>query len=947
MSVATRALTRFLFRTRASGALVILPLAYAQPVPRISTNGIVNSAGAPLPPAPVAPGSIISIYGSNFNSSSGTHAGGVSATSTPLPTAINGTQVLINSLFAPLYYVDSSQINAQVPWEVGGASYLNVQVIVNGLSSNLATVALAANAPGLLLVTHALDGGLVTSSQPATTGEYLTIYGLGLGPVTNSPGDGAASSATPLSYTQQTPVVTIGGAAANVSFSGLAPGFTGLYQVNAQVPGGTANGDDITIVLSIGGAMSNTITTSLQSGTPSGVQVSVSPVSVSLLTGVTQQFTAAVSGSGNSSVNWTVNGIPGGDSTVGTVSSTGLYTAPATAPGSKIVFVAATSAADSTTSGMATIAVSAPPPVVSPLGRLRSSAPGIWTQFEERGWPSQYWAGQAIQLFTQFDPVVGSTVSQEISLQLDKMQAMGVNSITYALRTSDDPTNSLPFVPPLCPEGTVLGLNWPRPTSTELTNLVSFFDLVQSKSMKIRLGLINTHMEEQPPLNSTVWLGAILGAIGNHPALDVVTFDGTPLLVPSAPNWNVPNACGTPAEAALWDGPGTVLAPSMAPFVAPNYVGAMSAQYIEWAMGYALSLGVPARKLSAEAITGNYETDSLQPNSGGTDGHFWNPITTLKDMFDNVGIPDNQRTYALSFYEHTKCSTVTNLPCTDVAPDPWAEQAIQTMYGIIGTGNGARVVADEMGDNTPVSPAWKTEWAMESLAALMEKYQIEGGSFWLWVQGQDSDDSDPTLAEAVKLRGVTFTYNPVQKEILDWGGFHLTSIPNGSFEDDLDSNGVPTHWAVTGSGSASVYYLPQESGQPQVPSRGSYCLRLTASDNTAAISATSDQMAVTPGTSYTTTANLRFAWSGDPNPSGSAVTRPQVFATIHYLNARGQPASTPSTVFSYFQEDSTQGFQTFVFQYTPPSDATSVQIEIGAERNGLSTPIVFDADNFR
>lgn len=192
-----------------------------------------------------------------------------------------------------------------------------------------------------------------------------------------------------------------------------------------------------------------------------------------------------------------------------------------------------------------------------------------------------------------------------------------------------------------------------------------------------------------------------------------------------------------------------------------------------------------------------------------------------------------------------------------------------------------------------------------------------------------------------------FVYDPVQKEILDWSGFHLTAIPNGSFEDDLDSNGVPTHWALSGKGSASAYYLPPESGQPQVPSRGSYCLRLTANDSTTAISATSDPIAVTPGTSYTTVANMRFAWSGDPNPSASSSTRPQVFVTIHYLNASGQPASVVSTPFSYFQEDSTQGFQTFVFQYTTPNDARSVQIEVGAARNGLALPIVVDVDNLR
>jgi hypothetical protein len=230
----------------------------------------------------------------------------------------------------------------------------------------------------------------------------------------------------------------------------------------------------------------------------------------------------------------------------------------------------------------------------------------------------------------------------------------------------------------------------------------------------------------------------------------------------------------------------------------------------------------------------------------------------------------------------------------------------------------------------------------------MEKYQIEGGSFWLWVQNQDSDDSDPTLAQAVKLRGVTFTYNPVQKEILDWAGFHLTAIPNGSFEDDVAANGVPTQWTQAGDGTAAAYFLAQEAGQPQVPSRGAYCLRLTTGNSASStVSALSELIPVTPGASYTTTANLRFSWTGDPNPSGSSATRPQVFVTIHYLNANGQPASVPSTTFSYFQEDSTQGFQTFVFQYTPPADAQSVQIEIGAARNGLGTAIVFDADNLR
>jgi len=395
--------------------------------------------------------------------------------------------------------------------------------------------------------------------------------------------------------------------------------------------------------------------------------------------------------------------------------------------------------------------------------------------------------------------------------------------------------------------------------------------------------------------------------------------------------------CGIQAEPPLWMGPATV-----------------QGQYVQWAIQYAQSLGIPARHLSAEAIVGDFFTASMTSNSFATDGHQWDPMISLKTIFDSAGIPDGERTYAISFYEHTKCLTVMGrIPCTDLAPHPWAEQTMQTIFGIIGTGNGARVVATEMGNGTPVSPMWKTEWAMESLATLMEKYQVEGGSFWRWVNESDcssgcpNQDADPTLADPVKLRGVSFVYNPVQKEVLDWAGFHLIGIPNGSFEDDLDSNGVPTHWALTGKGTAAAYYLPQERGQPQVPSRGSYCLRLTSSDVTTPVSATSDRIAVTSATGYTTTANLRFAWSGDPNPAASASARPQVFATIHYLNANGQPASVPSTTFQYFQENSTQGFQTFVFQYTTPSDARSVQIEVEAARNGLAAPIIVDVDNLR
>ena len=91
-------------------------------------------------------------------------------------------------------------------------------------------------------------------------GEYISIYCTGLGDVTSRPSLGSPSSTTVLATTLASPTVMIGGVPADVSFSGLAPAFVGLYQVNVQVPATAPTGPAIPIVLSIGGAASNTAT---------------------------------------------------------------------------------------------------------------------------------------------------------------------------------------------------------------------------------------------------------------------------------------------------------------------------------------------------------------------------------------------------------------------------------------------------------------------------------------------------------------------------------------------------------------------------------------------------------------------------------------------------------------------------------------------------------------
>jgi uncharacterized protein (TIGR03437 family) len=92
----------------------------------------------------------------------------------------------------------------------------------------------------------------------------VLIYCTGLGAVTNQPPTGSPASNTSLSYTTTTPIVKIGGVSANLLFSGLAPGYVGLYQVNAQVPAGSATGSAVPVVISMGSAKSNTVTMAVE-----------------------------------------------------------------------------------------------------------------------------------------------------------------------------------------------------------------------------------------------------------------------------------------------------------------------------------------------------------------------------------------------------------------------------------------------------------------------------------------------------------------------------------------------------------------------------------------------------------------------------------------------------------------------------------------------------------
>jgi len=94
--------------------------------------------------------------------------------------------------------------------------------------------------------------------------------------------------------------------------------------------------------------------------------VTISPNPVSVVVSTQQQFTATVAGSSNSAVTWSVNGTLGGNSTLGTISTTGLFQAPAAIPTPATVTITALSQADGKSTGSATVTIVSAPTAAQP-----------------------------------------------------------------------------------------------------------------------------------------------------------------------------------------------------------------------------------------------------------------------------------------------------------------------------------------------------------------------------------------------------------------------------------------------------------------------------------------------------------------------------------------------------------------------------------------------------
>jgi len=234
-------------------------------VPLVTAGGVVSAASSQAD-VPIGVGGLITIYGSQMVDGSA----GQSAT-VPLPTALNGTQVLLENQAVPMLYASGSQINVQVPYETNVNLPQHLVVQRSGAVSAAFTIQVAAVQPAIFLENAAGQGAIVNAAtnivaapgNPVKAGtDVITIYCTGLGPT--SPAVATGGAATVASYiTTQGITATIGGQNATLYYAGLTPGFPGLYQINALVPAGVS-GNAVPVIVTLAGQVSPTATIAVQ-----------------------------------------------------------------------------------------------------------------------------------------------------------------------------------------------------------------------------------------------------------------------------------------------------------------------------------------------------------------------------------------------------------------------------------------------------------------------------------------------------------------------------------------------------------------------------------------------------------------------------------------------------------------------------------------------------------
>jgi uncharacterized protein (TIGR03437 family) len=235
--------------------------------------------------APVAQGGLAALFGSGLADTNSDPQ-----SSPPWPTEILNRSIFVNDTIASaLYQVSPGQINFQIPSGSDiGSNSISVRLADTGELLAGGTVLVAANSPGFFTLSQDGKGQAAARNQdgitvngpanPAPRGSIISLYGTGQGQVSPAVPDGAGAPSTPAATTVAVPTsdaktcltvqpsvcVAIGASFGDIQFSGLAPNYVGLWQLNVRIPTDSLTGNAVPVKVVINGTSSNLFTIAIK-----------------------------------------------------------------------------------------------------------------------------------------------------------------------------------------------------------------------------------------------------------------------------------------------------------------------------------------------------------------------------------------------------------------------------------------------------------------------------------------------------------------------------------------------------------------------------------------------------------------------------------------------------------------------------------------------------------
>lgn len=317
-----------------------------------SAVGTINSAGLYTAPSS-APSSAVTIKARSVVAPT------VSASANVSVRRGDRVTVSISPASANLQANQSQQFHAAV----SGTMNKSVHWLVNGTLGGNATAGTISSSGTYTAPATAPSSAILVTAQSAAQPTVSASAKVSFTPTTVSVSVSPVSATVQVSKSQQFNATVSGTNYTGVNWlvNGVSGGnssvgmisSSGLYTAPSSVPAGS-----ISVTAQSSAQPAATASASV-SVLPVSITVSISPTSASVVTGQTEQFSAYISGTSNTAVTWLVSGVVGGNGSVGTISSAGLYSAPSTVPSGSVT-VTAKSTANPSSSASASVSVISP-----------------------------------------------------------------------------------------------------------------------------------------------------------------------------------------------------------------------------------------------------------------------------------------------------------------------------------------------------------------------------------------------------------------------------------------------------------------------------------------------------------------------------------------------------------------------------------------------------------